>query len=449
MTGPLPHSPLTLRLAEHIATTPPLTGTLVARAQDGLIDWLAAALAGAGTPEAARARALFLPLAGPGTAAILGTDAQTDPLSAALLNGQAGHALDYDDMHPVMRGHPSTVILPALLTAEATGAAFLDAYVMGVEVAARLGRAVGPRHYEQGFHATSTVGPVAAAAALARMKRLPPDLTAVALGAAATQGAGLRAEFGTEIKPLHAGFAARAGVQAVLIAEAGFTGAEDVLEAPAGFLAAFGLGAAAPDTMLDGWGESWQIETPGLIFKEFACCTGTHCAAQATLALAARHDIPRDRIARITVTFPPAGDAALNVKRPKTGVEGRFSVEYVVASILTEGYPGLATFGERAVPAPVADLIPRVIRAFDDSAPRLSNDPNTRFSVVEIALTDGTVLRERAGAVTGAGDLAAKFSDAAGPARRPVLDHIAALPGAASLAPLLTALRGTHSKDLI
>ncbi|HEY0212082.1 MAG TPA: MmgE/PrpD family protein [Paenirhodobacter sp.] len=434
---------LTAELAR-LALTTPVPPTLLGRACDGVTDFLAAAFAGSETPEAARARGLFLPLAGPGAAPLIGRAERADVLTSALLNAQAGHALDYDDMHPVMRGHPSTVILPALFAVAAqhdrNGADLLAAYVIGVEVAARVGRAIGSRHYEAGFHATSTVGPIAAAAAVARFLRLDGATTATALGIAATQGCGLRAEFGSETKPLHAGFAARAGVQAVLIAQAGLSGAADVLQAPSGFFAAFGLGQADPSAVLTEWGTDWQIVTPGLTFKEFACCTGTHCAAQATLGLRAQHDIAADDIRAITVTFPPAGDAALNVRHPVTGVDGRFSVEYVIASILIEGYPGLTTFGDRPVPAAIDRLGRRVTRAFDPSAPRLSNDPATRFAVVDIEMTDGCQLQARANAVQGAGDLRHKFLDAAGAARAAVLADIAALPQAASLVPFLSAL---------
>ncbi|HHT0209490.1 TPA: MmgE/PrpD family protein, partial [Raoultella planticola] len=160
-----------------------------------------------------------------------------DAQSRALRLGYAGHALDFDDFHADFRGHPSTVILPAVLAlaaerADIDGDRFLDAYVIGVEAAGRLGLAAGPRHYTLGFHSTATLGTIAAAAACARFVGAGARDTAVILGIAATQASGLRAQFGSEAKPLHAGLAAQAAVSATLLALSGFHGqADKVLDA--------------------------------------------------------------------------------------------------------------------------------------------------------------------------------------------------------------------------
>lgn len=437
----------TSQLAHLIATArPAASAPAIAAARDGVLDFLACAFAGAHDGSTETLWRVLEPAAGPGAASLIGRPRRVDIYTAAVVNGHAGHALDYDDVHPSVRGHPSTVILPALLAlAQTRGAcalALLSAYVVGVETMARLGLALGSRHYELGFHATATLGTVGAAAAGAHLIGLDAEGTANALGLAATQSAGLRVQFGTDAKPLHAGLAARAGLLAVHLAEAGLAGAPTFADGPIGFLAAFGAGAQAPERLVTDWGAPWQIVAPGLIFKEFACCTGTHCAAEATLALRAEHAIDPAQVAAVTVTFPPGGDAPLVVRRPVSGTEGRFSVEYVVARALLDGRLAVEAFADRPVDADAARLLAKVERRLDEAAPRMSNDPRTRFSVVDIALADGRRLSRRVAAVRGASDLTAKFLDAAGadPARRALPDLIARMESAADLAALLDRL---------
>lgn len=195
-----------------------------------------------------------------------GQDAQ----SRALRLGYSGHALDFDDFHPDFRGHVGTVILPALLALSAAdditeGSRFLDAFVLGVEMAGRLGLAVGSGHYVQGFHNTGTLGALAAAAACARLINASAAQTANILAIAASQAAGLRVQFGADIKPLHAGLAARAAVTAVQLTQHGVEAKTD--GALAGFLAAYSPATADPAKLTAGWGAPWRIITPGLEFK--------------------------------------------------------------------------------------------------------------------------------------------------------------------------------------
>ena len=443
-------APLTAQLARLIATADPGgSPEAVEAARDAVLDFLACAFPGAADPGTGIVRRAFVPLAGTGEAALIGRPERVDAATAALINGHAGHALDYDDVHASVRGHPSTVILPALLalapSTEASALDFLGAYLVGLETMARVGLALGSRHYEIGFHNTATLGTIAAAAATARLLGLDERRIAVALGLAATQSAGLRAQFGTDAKPLHAGLAARAGLTATLLAQAGLGGTPEILDGPINFLAAFGAGASVPGRAVEGWGQPWQILQPGLIFKEFACCTATHCAAEATLGLLAEQRIDPAAIARIAVTFPPGGDAALTVRRPASGLDGRFSVEYVVASALIDGELGVETFADRPVRPEVAALLARVERRHDETAPRMSNDPATRFSLVEIDFADGTRLARKVASIRGAADLRAKFRDAVGaaPALEPLPDLVRRMRSAADLAALIALLNTT------
>lgn len=406
---------LTQDFARRIADAQPLQdAAAVHAAREGVLDFLASAFPGPADPAWHRLRGV-LPQAG-GPARVIGQATTADAASAALLNGYAGHALDFDDVHSSVRGHPGTVLLPALFALadtlpNATALDLIDAYIVGVEAMARLGLALGSKHYETGFHNTATLGPLGAAAACARLLKLGAAATENALGLAATQAGGLRLQFGSEAKPLHAGLAARSGLFAAQLAQAGLQGSPGVLEAPIGFLDAYGFGAADAQRALAGWGSPWQIVTPGLYFKPYACCTATHYAADAALALRAEHQLRAEDIAAVRVVFPPAGDTPLTVTDPATGLEGRFSVEYVLAAALVDGALGLSLFDERAAREDLRSFGRLVSRAYDADAPRASTDPQTRFSTVEVRLHDGRQLSRRVRGLSRARDLAAKYAD--------------------------------------
>ena len=204
-----------------------------------LLDWISVTLAGAQEPvthmlaEEAREQGGFP------QATVVGHGFAASSRQAALINGAASHALDFDDVNMSFTGHPSVVLVPALLAlAEArgaSGAAFMTAFVAGYETLCRIGAAVSPGHYALGFHSTGTIGTFGAAAACARLLQLDADDTADALGIAATQAAGLKAMFGSMCKPLHAGKASADGMMAAQLAARGFTGRSDAIEALQGF----------------------------------------------------------------------------------------------------------------------------------------------------------------------------------------------------------------------
>lgn len=323
-----------------------------------------------------------------------GDDAQ----SRALRLGYCGHALDFDDFHPDFRGHPGTVILPTLLALGTDDPQrLLDAFVVGVEVAGRLGLAVGSGHYVQGFHNTSTLGVIAAAAAGARLVGATEAQTATALAIAATQSAGLRVQFGSDIKPLHAGFAARAAVTAVQLAQHGIQAS--ITGALEGFLAAYSPDTQQPQKLTQAWGVPWRIITPGLEFKPWPTCSGTHGAALAALRLRKQWQstgkTPASLIAiieHIDIAFPPGGDVAAFVHKPATGVEARFSLEYVIAECLLNGELALTRFDARPVDLRTAELAARVTRTPDASAPPDAQNPSARFHRLTLQLHNGEQL---------------------------------------------------------
>ncbi len=410
---------LTLRLAEAIAASDPLRDEeAVTIARTALIDFFACVLGGA----ADRSTKILIDTFTSGiqgAAGIIGHDLRTDAFTASLINGHAGHVLDYDDVHGSVRGHPTVAIIPALLAIAveegSTADAFIAAYIVGLETMARIGLSLGTRHYENGFHATATLGPIGAAAAIAHLLKFDLQTTAVALGLAATQSAGLRLQFGFDAKPLHAGLAARAGLTAGRLARSGFQGAPDFLENPIGFYSAYAFGAEQPKRVLSGWGAPWQIVSPGLTLKAFPCCTASHPVAVGALALRNSHDLTPDEIETVTITFPPGGDAALvGSATPATGIDARFSAEYVFAAALTDGALGIGHFDERPTRADLLALSTKVSRRHDETARRLSPDPTTRFVIIDVTKKDGTVLSRRVEGLPGIDDPTEKFADATG-----------------------------------
>lgn len=311
----------------------------------------------------------------------------------ALQLGYMSHALDFDDYHATFRGHPTTVVLSTLLALlesrpHLAVEDFLDAYVVGVELAGRLGKAIGTRHYAAGLHSTATLGVIAATGAACRLLRLTPDQSEIALGLSATQASGLRAQFGSAAKALHAGLAARGAVNSIELARAGFAAQRHgVLEA---FLATLGYGFERPDDLLAEWGAPWRITSPGLEFKRYPTCAGTHSAAEAAFVLRERLGADLNVVQHIEVSFPPGADTAANIIAPVNGVQARFSLEYVIADALLNGAISLERYGEEPVDSQIAALAARVKRVPDPSAPADELDADRRFHRVTLFMADGT-----------------------------------------------------------
>src|SRR6266436_5694010 len=232
MTQALAHRIATLRYED-------LPADIIAIAKHCVLDWVAVAVQGTREPVATILAEQVAAEGGSDCATLIGRGRGASPRQAALVNGAASHALDYDDVNIRMMGHPTAAILPAVLAlAESRGASGRDliaAFVAGYETECEIGEIVSPSHYARGFHATGTVGTFGAAAACAHLCRLDGSAVATALGIAGTQAAGLKSMFGTMCKPLHAGKAAYHGLMAAKLASRGFTSRTDVVECGQGF----------------------------------------------------------------------------------------------------------------------------------------------------------------------------------------------------------------------
>src|SRR5580704_14982818 len=203
-------------------------------ARQCVLDYLGVAIAGAADPLVQIVFDELAEAGGAPQASVVGRRARLPALAAALINGAAGHALDYDDVNMAMPGHPSVAILPGLLALaewrRSSSREVITAFVAGYETACRIGAALLPGHYNLGFHSTGTVGSFGAAAACARLLGLDAEATAVALGIAGTQAAGPKSQFGTMCKPFHAGKAAQNGLLAARLAARGFSSRADIIE---------------------------------------------------------------------------------------------------------------------------------------------------------------------------------------------------------------------------
>ena len=302
-------------------------------ARQCILDWFGCTIAGSREPLS---RILLDEVVGhepDGPCTIVGTASTTTARTAALVNGAAGHALDFDDTHTMLSGHPTVPVLPAVLALaeelDASGAAVQTALVVGIEVECRVGALLAPGHYRAGWHATGTIGTIGAAAGCAHLLGLDPGRTAHALALAATQAAGLKASFGTMAKPLHAGKAASDGLLAARLAAAGFTGNPAVLEASQGLGEA--AGGTVPDpSRLDRLEGRWAIRET--LFKHHAACYLTHASINAALDLA--QQVTPGVVEEVEVHVSPDSLQVCDIAEPATGLEGKFSLRATTAMAL-------------------------------------------------------------------------------------------------------------------
>jgi 2-methylcitrate dehydratase PrpD len=255
---------------------------------------------------------------------------------------------------------------------------------------------VNPAHYEIGWHATATLGVFGAAAAAAKLLGLSAERTAHALAIAASMSSGIKANFGTDCKPLHVGHAARCGLEAAVLAETGFTGNLRALEHGNGFGSTHGAGAQpAWDLTIAGLGAPHELVEPGIGVKRFPACASTHQALDATLALAEEHAIDPASVSVVECGVNYMAPKQLIYERAATGLQGKFSMPYCVAVALLDRTVGLAQFDEARVHRPdVQALMPKV-RMFVHPEQTTRESLPTRFSEVAITLADGRRLSRR------------------------------------------------------
>lgn len=394
--------PLARRLAERVCAVreEELPPEVVRACRVAVLDTVGVALAGS-LEEAPRILERVLGLGSDeGPCLLFGSARRVRPLEAALVNGTAAHALDFDNTAKSLGGHVSAVMVPALLAAAeahgSSGREVLLAHAVGYELGARLGRCVNPHHTEKGWHPTATLGVFAVAAACARLFALDVERTATALALAASLASGLKANFGTMTKPLHAGHCARSGLLAATLAREGFTANPAALEHRQGFFNVFeGEGHYEADRALEGWDE-WEIVQPGASYKLYPCCYSTHAAVEAALGLVHRHGGPFEprSIARVEVAIPARGLAHTDRPEPVSGLDAKFSVQYCVARALLDGRIAFEHFeGDAYRDRAVREVLARVHAAPYRGAPFAEDDPFD--AELTVTLAEGRMLREK------------------------------------------------------
>jgi 2-methylcitrate dehydratase PrpD len=319
------------------------------------------------------------------SASIIGSDLKMDIEHAALINAAAGHALDFDDTSWATIGHPTTVILSALLAVAeergSSGKELLLAYIAGVEVAHKVADLMMPEASERGWHTTGIFYTFGTAAATCQLMGLDEEMTVRALALSLSRASGIRSNFGTQSKPYHAGMAAKAGLEAVSLAQSGVTSSPMAVEGQDGFIQCF-----AGDTLASKarnaskpimFGEGWDISTRGYAFKKYPNCSGNHPACDVLLELLEDNQFENKNIAWEDIESIHCGVSLLGPKelvshQPKTPVEARFSLEFSVAAALIYGQITLSEFTEEKIQDPrVQSLMQRITMEVDEDLAKL------------------------------------------------------------------------------
>lgn len=341
-----------------------LSATEKSVAKMGILDSLGVAIAGS-QQDAGRIAARFARSQGTVDtgAHVWGHGFRTAPSIAALANGTAAHALDFDDVNWALVGHPSVSLSSAILalaeTRGNTGREMLAAYACGFEVMTKIGRSCMPRFsLDGGWHATSAIGTIGAAGAAAFLLGLGRDQVRNAIGIAVSQASGVVRNFGSMTKPFHAGIAAQAGIQAACLAEEGFTSAVDTMEGKHGFYATLARGLPVDLSCLEKLGSPSELETTGLVIKPYPCGVAGHPAIDAAIEIRDRLD-PGD-LKLVTSIEIHATSYTIDKMRyswPENELQAKFSLQYQVAKALIDGAIELRHFSAAALDDELAEQL--------------------------------------------------------------------------------------------
>ncbi|HTH96386.1 MAG TPA: MmgE/PrpD family protein [Stellaceae bacterium] len=368
-------------------------------AREAILDCLGVAVAGALEPAGEIAAAYVRDAVGAEHATVWGQGFRTSARDAAMVNGTAAHALDYDDVTWGLIGHPSVSLTASLFALGEqfgkSGRDVLHAYVVGFEVMAKIGRTTQPLHSLEGnWHATITIGSFGAAAACCKLLGLDAEAVGNALGMAYSMTSGNTSNFGTMTKPLHAGLAARNGVEAALLARRGFNAVPHPFDGPKSFHNTYSRGLPVDMAPLDELGKLWELDVRGVVIKPYPCCVSGHTSIDAALRLRQEDGARPDDIAGIELGVTKYTYDKLSYHRPVTGLEGKFSAHYAVARAITDGQLGLATFTDPAVrDAQIVELVARIRMAVDDEIERAWKI-GSRPVKLKATFTDGRIVEK-------------------------------------------------------
>ncbi len=412
-----------------------LSADAVHWAKVGILDTVGVTIAGA--QEDATRIVLGVSGSASGPSLVFGHARRIGALDAALVNGTASHALDFDDCNNTLGGHPSVPILPALFALAdetgATGKDFIAAYVAGFETECKLSMVVNFYQYTRGWHPTTTIGVFGSAAACAHLLKLSVEQTATALSIAASLAAGVKSNFGTMTKPLHVGHCARSGLFAALLARDGFTAGATAFEHKQGYFEVFnGAGNYDASRALPAWANPLDITRPGIAIKSYPCCGSTHPAIDCMLELVNQHNLKPEQVARIDSWTHTRRLEHTNRPDPQSYLDAKFSVQYTLARALKDRTVKLEHFeGDNWKDPATRALLPKI-----HVAPYTTEQfpPDNHFGAeVKVTLTDGRVVSTKTDQALGrsvdkplpADMLKAKFDNCA--ARALSTDNVARL----------------------
>jgi 2-methylcitrate dehydratase PrpD len=389
------------------ATLASMPADVVAQAKRCLVDGFGVMLAGSTVQGSAIVRDYVRTIVARKEATAIGQGTlMTSAAHAALLNAASGHAMDYDDTQLSttpdrtfgLLTHPTVPALAAALAVaerkRASGAEFLEAFLVGFEVECKIAEAIDPDHYNHGFHSTGTIGTFGGAAAAAKLMRLPAPQVRHMLTIASSMSSGVRVNFGSMTKPLHSARAAENGVVAAELASRGFTGGDDGLDGQWGFFQVFG-GGVDLDRLIPVLGKPYTMVNPGSSFKPYPCGSLSHPTMDAMLKAVVDHDLRADQVKAVRVR---AGSNVLDPLRYKIAtneLEAKFCLPFLMASLIVRRKAGVREFTDEFVKsAPVQQMMPRVANVFDAKIEAQGFDKIR--SVIEIDLTDGRTIVQAA-----------------------------------------------------
>ncbi len=281
-------------------------------------------------------------------ATLWGTNCRVSSLDAALVNGSMAHALDYDDLNRFVQGHPSVVLVPAVFAVgerlHCSGQRVLEAYIVGFEVMAKLGKVLNPGLYEKGWHPTSVLGIIGAAAGAAYLLGLDEAKTVNALGIAASEASGIKKNFGSMTKPLHAGSASRKGVWAAFLAERGLAADPQALDGTFGFLELFKGDFPFDAKPLEDLGNPLEIVSSGIVVKQYPCCGSTHPVVDGAIEIAEKIRAEPAQVKEIECKINPRRLGHINRPQVRNGLEAKFSLQFCTAAALIDRRISLTLF---------------------------------------------------------------------------------------------------------
>ncbi len=402
-----------------------ITPQAITLSRTAIIDTLGVTLAGAIEPCTTNLLRTPGVASAPGVCTIFGTAQKTSALDATFINGTASHALDYDDFSQPMGGHQSApLVAPLMALAEERGASgleLLQSYVVGIETEIRLARAVNFYHYDKGWHPTATLGVFGAAAAAGHLLKLDANKQAIALAIAASFASGIKANFGTMVKPLHVGQCARNGLLAVLMADAGYDANPEALEHHQGFFNAFnGKGNYDASLIFENWANPLEVLSPSMGLKQFACCGSTHPAVTMALQLRQQETFSPQDIEKVDIMPHRRRLPHTNNPDPQTPLAAKFSVQYAVARALVDGAVRLDDFeGDAHFDSKVRAIMAKTTAMPHPDMP--DDSPDQFGAEVIVALKDGRTVSRRINSLVGRGgdypltsqELWEKFNDCA------------------------------------